>query len=184
LANVLAKANPRLKVIAVDHNRSVIFGAKAAKITRMCRETFEQILAMGAGIPMGNVNFEICDEVHWVPVPKMVQKVQEFHHQTGLLVGPSSGAALTVAQWAADREPERNVLTILPDHGVRYVETMFSPAWLSRWSDDMAASYASPTIIPSLDKVEQGWCRIEWGRRSFRDLTGDEPEPRPAGYNP
>lgn len=184
VAVVLAKANPKLKVVAVDHNRSVIFGANATKITRMCRETFEQILAMGAGIPMGNVNFELCDEVHWVPVPKMVQKVDEFHQQTGLLVGPSSGAALTVAQWAADRDPEKNVLTILPDHGVRYVETIFNPAWRSQWADEMEVTYAFPSRILSLDKVGHGWCRMEWDRRHFHDLTGHDPQPRPAGYNP
>lgn len=71
-ARVLREANPKLNVVAIDHNRSVIFGANAKSIILMCRETFEEILAMGAGIPMGSVNFVDCDEVHWVPIPKMV----------------------------------------------------------------------------------------------------------------
>jgi cysteine synthase len=184
IAAELLKANPMLKVIAVDHNRSVIFGAQAKKITKMCRQTFEQLLAMGAGIPMGNVDFTICDEVHWVPVPKMVQKVHEFHRRTGALVGPSSGAALTVAEWIAKRDPSKNVLTILPDHGVRYVETMFNPAWLGVWTEDLTREWNAPREIRSLTDICEGWCRFAWGRRHFKDVAGTAPVPRPAGYNP
>ncbi|WP_342709932.1 pyridoxal-phosphate dependent enzyme [Bradyrhizobium sp. B124] len=184
VASVLQHANPDLKVVAVDHNRSVIFGAQARRISKMCRETFEQILAMGAGIPMGNVDFERCDEVHWVPVPKMVQKVHDFHRRSGMLVGPSSGAALTVAEWFAAQDPSRTVLTILPDHGVRYVETMFNPGWLNNWNEDLSRDWAGPRDIASLQEVSEGWCRFMWGRRKYRDVAGVDPAPRPAGYNP
>ncbi|MDA9405755.1 pyridoxal-phosphate dependent enzyme [Bradyrhizobium sp. CCBAU 45384] len=184
IASVLQRNNPDLEVIAVDHNRSVIFGAQATQISRMCRETFEQLLAMGAGIPMGNVDFELCDEVHWVPVPKMVQKVHQFHRRTGMLVGPSSGAALAVAEWRAAQKPWQNVLTILPDHGIRYVETMFNPTWLKNWSDDLARDWDGPTDIISLKDVSEGWCRFEWGRRKYRNVLGSDPAPRPAGYDP
>ena len=183
-ARVLLEDNPDLKVVAVDHNRSVIFGAKAKRITRMCRESFEQVLAMGAGIPMGNVNFKQCDEVHWVPVPKMVQQVHKFHMETGLLVGASSGAALTVAKWYADKDPDINVLTILPDHGVRYVETLFDPSWLDRWPDDRNASWDTPEEKQSLEDISEGWCRMTWDRRDFESVAGHSPAPRNAGYNP
>ncbi|MGY4473593.1 pyridoxal-phosphate dependent enzyme [Bradyrhizobium sp. USDA 3364] len=184
IASVLQRENPRLRVVAVDHNRSVIFGAQASRISKMCRETFENILAMGAGIPMGNVNFKLCDEVHWMPVPKMVQKVHDFHRRTGMLVGPSSGAALAVAEWLAAQELSQNVLTLLPDHGVRYSETIFNPAWLNTWNEDLVRDWGGPTDISSLDEVSEGWCRFQWGRRRYRDVTGSDPAPRPAGYNP
>ncbi|TIR15669.1 MAG: pyridoxal-phosphate dependent enzyme [Mesorhizobium sp.] len=183
-ASVLQRENPALEVIAVDHNRSVIFGAQAKRISKMCRETFEQVLAMGAGIPMGNVNFEICDEVHWVPVPKMVQKVHDFHRRTGMLVGPSSGAALAVAEWRASQDSSQNVLTILPDHGVRYVETMFNPGWLNNWNEELIQDWGGPRDVVSLEEVSEGWCRYQWGRRRYRDVAGSDPAPRPAGYNP
>ncbi|MFC3530527.1 pyridoxal-phosphate dependent enzyme [Paracoccus mangrovi] len=183
-ARVLLEDNPDLKVVAVDHNRSVIFGAKASTITRMCRESFEQVLAMGAGIPMGNVSFQDCDEVHWVPVPKMVQQVHQFHTETGLLVGASSGAALTVAKWHAEQEPDRNVLTILPDHGVRYVETLFDPEWLGRWPEDLRATWDRPEDKGSLEDITEGWCRMTWGRKPFEAVAGHPPLPRHAGYNP
>lgn len=183
-AKILRESNPNLKVVAIDHNRSVVFGAKAKKITRMCRETFEEILAIGAGIPMGNVTFTDCDEIHWVPVPKMIQQVHSFHKETGLLVGPSSGAALTVAKWYAANQPDLNVLTILPDHGVRYVETMFNPEWLNNWPDDMNSNWNAPKGITSLESVGAGWCNMAWSRRTFKAVAGHEPAPRHAGYNP
>ena len=183
-ARLLSLANPNLKVVAVDHNRSVVFGAEARRITRMCRETFEQILAMGAGIPMGNVEHGACDEVHWVPVPRMVQKVHSFHRKTGLLVGPSSGAALTVAEWYARNEPDREVLTILPDHGVRYVETMFDPHWLDTWAQDIREAATAPIEIERLGDVAPQWCRLKWCRRSFEEMAGRPQAPRPAGYQP
>lgn len=184
IASVLQRSNAELEVIAVDHNRSVIFGAQAKRISRMCRETFEQLLAMGAGIPMGNVKFTLCDEVHWVPVPKMVRKVHQFHQRTGMLIGPSSGAALVVAEWRAARKPSQNVLTILPDHGVRYVETMFNPRWLKNWNEDLVQDWEGPTDITSLKEVSEGWCRFKWARRKYQDVVGSDPAPRPAGYNP
>jgi len=184
ISRLLQQANPRLKIVAVDHNRSVIFGARPERITRMCRESYEQLLAMGAGIPMGNVEFERCDAVHWVPVPKMVQKVHAFHHDTGFLVGPSSGAALAVAEWEALREPDRTVLTILPDHGVRYVDTMFNPDWLGQWPEDLRSEWTAPVVIESPFAVPPDWCLFEWKRSPFERVFGHAPQPRHAGYNP
>lgn len=180
----LRKNNASLKVVAVDHTRSVIFGAKPKKITKMCRETYEQILAMGAGIPMGNVNFEECDVVHWVPVPKMVQEVHDFHSETGILVGPSSGAALAVADWYSKYYPHKNVFALLPDHGVRYVDTIFNPEWLTQWNKDLSKNWLEPNKITSLDDVTEGWCMLDWGRKKFIDIAGVAPYLRPAGFNP
>jgi len=139
---------------------------------------------MGAGIAMGNVEFGSCDEVHWVPVPKMVQQVHAFHRETGLLVGASSGAALTVAKWYAERNPDHNIMTILPDHGVRYVETLYEPEWLARWPEDLQGEWDAPAGIDILEEVTDGWCRMSWGRQSFEAVAGHPPGPRPAGYNP
>lgn len=184
ISKVLRKANPRLRIIAIDHNRSVIFGAEPKRITRMCRETFEQILAMGAGIPMGNVEFERCDQVHWVPVPKMVNAVHGFHRKTGFLVGPSSGAVLSVAGWLARTRPEERVLGILPDHGVRYGDTLFNPQWIERWREDLARDWIAPRPCDSPLAITEDWCVYDWRRQSFETVIGHPPAPRGEGFNP
>lgn len=184
IGRVLRDRNPDLRIVAVDHNRSVIFGAQPERITRMDREAFEQILAMGAGIPMGNVDYEKCDEVHWIPIPKMLHEVRRFHAETGHLVGPSAGAALAVARYAAAREPSTRVLAILPDHGVRYVETIFDPGWLAQWGEDLDRDWADPLWVETPLRVTDGWCATRWGRRGFKEILGHAPRPREAGWNP
>lgn len=184
MARVFRQVNPHLKVVAIDHNRSVIFGAQPLQITRMCRETYEQLLAMGAGIPMGNVDYEACDVVHWVPVPQMVRAVHRFHRNTGYLVGPSSGAALDVAHWEGQSWKRGNVLTILPDHGVRYSDTMFNPDWLSRWTDDLERSDVKPRFVGSPAHIHEHWTAFLWKRASFEGVHGHPPRPREEGFNP
>jgi len=184
MARALRRVNPHLKVVAVDHNRSVIFGAQPARITRMCRETYEQLLAMGAGIPMGNVDYPACDVVHWVPVPQMVRAVHRFHRETGYLVGPSSGAALDVACWEGHTSPRTNVLTLLPDHGVRYADTMFNPDWLSRWTDDLDLAHEKPMFVSSPARIHGCWSAFLWKRASFEGIHGRSPWPREQGFNP
>lgn len=184
LSKVLEKANPELRIVAIDHNRSVIFGAEPRRITLMCRETFEQILAMGAGIPMGNVEFGRCDQVHWVPVPKMVNAVHGFHRKTGFLVGPSSGAVLTVAGWLARSNPERRVLGILPDHGVRYADTLFNPQWIERFREDLTRDWIAPRPCDSPLEITEDWCVYDWRRQPFESVLGHPPAPRGAGFNP
>lgn len=184
MARVLRRVNPHLKVVAIDHNRSVIFGAQPSRITRMCRETYEQLLAMGAGIPMGNVDYPACDVVHWVPVPQMVRAVHRFHRATGYLVGPSSGAALDVAYWEGQSWKRSNVLTLLPDHGVRYADTMFNPDWLSRWTDDLETSEVKPRFVGSPADIHEHWSAFLWKRASFENVHGHSPRPREQGFNP
>lgn len=184
MSRVLRRINPHLKVVAIDHNRSVIFGARPVRITRMCRETYEQLLAMGAGIPMGNVEYAACDVVHWVPVPQMVRAVHRFHRATGYLVGPSSGAALDVAYWEGRSSKRNNVLTLLPDHGVRYADTMFNPDWLSRWTADLATEDAKPRFVRSPAHIHEHWSAFVWKRGSFESIHGHSPRPREQGFNP
>lgn len=183
-AGYLRRHNPELHATAVDHNRSVLFGAEPERITKLDRDTYEQLLAMGAGIVMGNLDHTQCDDVHWVPIPKMIREVHVFHKETGFLVGPSSGACLAVAKWVARRHPDKKILTILPDHGVRYVNTMFNPDWLGRWTADLDRDWTEPRECPSPKAVNEDWCRCEWKRSSFLDRVGVPPGPRQANYNP
>ena len=183
MARVIKRKQPNLKVVGVDHNRSVIFGAEPKRITKMCRETFEQILAMGAGIPMGNVDFELLDEIHWMPVPLMIQEAHDFHHSTGNLVGPSSGAALKVARWQSEFRDGR-VLVILPDHGMRYTDTMYNETWLDQWPNDMARQQATPLHIDNPRAVTEHWCNYSWKNQAFFNVLGEPTRPRHANFNP
>lgn len=182
-ARPLREANPNLTVVAVDHNLSVIFGPTSEQVYPLCQENYVPLLGMGSDIVFPNVAHQECDEVHWVPVAQMVNSVHELHRSTGLFVGPTSGAALTVANWFAKKYPYRTVLTVFPDHGIRYMNTVYNPQWLLERAEELQRSWPEPVLCDSPTEVARDWTRFEWNRRSYEEVLGYPPvarEPRTA----
>lgn len=177
-ARPLREANPDLKVVAVDHNLSVIFGPTSERVYPLCEENYVPLLGMGSDIVFPNVDHPACDEVHWVPVAQMINAVHDLHRQTGLFVGPTSGAALSVAKWIAERHPEQTVLTVFPDHGIRYLNTVFNPQWLSARDDELKRSWSAPVRCDNPTEVAGEWTWYPWNRRSYEDVLGHPPVPR------
>jgi cysteine synthase A len=177
-ARPLREANPNLKVIAVDHNLSVIFGPTSEKVYPLCDENYVPLLGMGSDIVFPNVAHAECDEVHWVPVAQMINAVHELHRTTGLIVGPTSGAALSVANWVARNNPELRVLTVFPDHGIRYMNTVYNPQWLSERADELQRSWSEPELCSTPTEVAGEWTWFPWGRRSYEEVLGHPPVSR------
>lgn len=171
----LREANPNIKVIAVDHNLSVIFGPTSEKVYPLCDENYVPLLGMGSDIVFKNVFHNECDEVHWVPIAQMINAAHDLHRTTGLLVGPTSGAALSVANWVAANNPDSNVLTVFPDHGIRYMNTVYDPHWLSEREDELKRTWAAPEVCSSPTEVAGEWTCFDWGRRSYEEVLGYPP---------
>lgn len=183
-ARPLLEANPGLKVVAVDHNLSVIFGPTSEHVYPLCDENYVPLLGMGSDIVFPNVAHRECDEVHWIPVAQMVNTVHELHRKTGLFVGPTSGAALSVANWFAKNHPNSTVLTVFPDHGIRYMNTVYNPIWLSEREAELQRSWSEPVVCSTPTEVAGEWTRFPWGRRSYEEVLGHSPvarEPRSDG---
>jgi cysteine synthase len=177
-ARVLRKTNPGLQVIAVDHNLSVLFGPTSAEATPLCRECYEPLLGMGSDIVIPNVDHTQCDEVHWTPVAQMIRAVHQLHQRYGLLLGPTAGAAYSVADWIAQAHPDRRVLTIFPDHGIRYMQTIYHSAWLKPREEELQRVWAQPVMVDSPTRVGSDWARFDWGRRSYAEVLGHGPVSR------
>lgn len=177
-ARVLRKHHPELRVIAVDHNLSVLFGPTSADATPLCRECYEPLLGMGSDIVIPNVDHTQCDEVHWVPVAPMIQAVHRIHNRYGLLLGPTAGAAYAVADWIAQAQPDARVLTIFPDHGIRYMRTVYNAEWLNARAEEFQRTWAQPVEVDSPTKVGRDWARFAWGRRSYEEVLGHGPKSR------
>jgi cysteine synthase A len=168
-------------VVAVDHNLSVIFGPTSEQVYPLCQENYVPLLGMGSDIVFPNVAHPECDEVHWVPVAQMVNTVHELHRSTGLFVGPTSGAALAVANWFAKKHPNRTILTVFPDHGIRYMNTVYNPQWLQERANELERSWSEPVLCSSPTEVARDWTRFQWNRRSYKEVLGYPPvarEPR------
>ena len=68
---------------------------------------------------------ELIDEIVTVTTEEAYDTVCELARKTGILVGVSSGAALSAALNVAKREEHRgkNIVVLLPDGGSRYLST-------------------------------------------------------------
>ncbi|WP_164517422.1 pyridoxal-phosphate dependent enzyme [Tabrizicola piscis] len=176
----LRAAGRALEVHAVDHNLSVLFGSSPASVQSLCHECYEPLLGMGADIVIGNLDHTQCDVVHWVPVALMINAVHKLHRETGLLVGPTAGAAYVVADWLARENPTKTVVTIFPDHGIRYLSSVFSADWLQPRAGMLTYQQSAPVNVDHPTGVDGRWCSFDWARRSYVDVLGYPPRPKGA----
>lgn len=113
----LKELRPDIKVIAVEPASSpLISKGYAGK---------HKIQGIGANFIPGNYDATVVDEVVTVTDDEAFEAARRVAKTEGLLVGISSGAALSAAVKTAAR-PEnkgKNIVVILPDTGERYLST-------------------------------------------------------------
>lgn len=113
----LKSKNPNIKVVAVEPKDSpVLSEGKAGP---------HKIQGIGAGFVPDTLNTSIYDEVIPVSNEAAFEAGREVSRTEGVLVGISSGAALSAATELAKR-PEnegKTIVVILPDTGERYLST-------------------------------------------------------------
>jgi S-sulfo-L-cysteine synthase (3-phospho-L-serine-dependent) len=173
-ARVLRQSNPHLSVIGVDHNLSVLFGPTSGDATPLCQECYEPLLGMGSDIVIPNVDHTQCDEVHWVPVAKMIHAIHDLHRQYGVLLGPTSGAAYAIADWIRQKHPGSTVLTL----GIRYMRTVYNAEWLNARAEELQRTWAQPLAVNSPTEVGRDWACLSWQRRSYFEVLGHGPVSR------
>ncbi|HZP93970.1 MAG TPA: 2,3-diaminopropionate biosynthesis protein SbnA [Burkholderiales bacterium] len=122
----LKERYPKVRVIAVDSEGSVIFGG--APRTR-------HIPGIGSSIVPPLLSHARIDDVVLIPERETVQACRELLTNHGLFVGGSSGTAFAAvkrlaAKMTGSRRP--TVLFLCADRGTPYVETVFDPKWAAR----------------------------------------------------
>lgn len=114
----LKSKNPNIQIIAVEPADSpVLSGGKPGP---------HKIQGIGAGFIPKNFNPDVVDEIIPVSNDQAILTARQLAQQEGLLVGISSGAAAYAAVQVALR-PEnkgKNIVTLLPDTGERYLSTL------------------------------------------------------------
>ena len=114
----LKKYNPEVKVIAVEPEDSpVLSGGKPGP---------HKIQGIGAGFVPKNYNSAVVDGILQVSNDDAIRTSRELARYEGLLVGISSGAAVSAATELAQL-PEnegKNIGVLLPDTGERYLSTL------------------------------------------------------------
>ena len=113
----LKEKNPQVQIIAVEPKDSPMLSDG--------RKGPHQIQGIGAGFVPSVLNTKIYDEVIKVTNEEAFKMAKEMGELEGILVGISSGAALSVATKIAGREENKGktIVVILPDSADRYYST-------------------------------------------------------------
>jgi 2,3-diaminopropionate biosynthesis protein SbnA len=123
-AKYLKERNHNIHVIGVEPIGSVVFGGE-----------YKPFLQNGTGLSFqpGNILREYIDEVIKVSDSDAFTTCRKFAKTEGLLLGGSSGSVLAAAkQYVATLTKPRNIVVILPDGGLKYLETIYDDAWLEK----------------------------------------------------
>jgi cysteine synthase A len=113
VGEILKARNPKCRVIAVEPTTSAVLSGGPPGPTK--------IQGIGAGFVPEVLNREIIDEVRTVSDREAYDTKVALAHKEGLLVGISSGAAVSVAtKVARELGPGKLVVTVLCDTGERY----------------------------------------------------------------
>jgi cysteine synthase A len=117
VGQVLKDRNPDIKVVAVEPEESPILNGGAPGP--------HKIQGIGANFVPEILDTKVYDEVIDVNLATAIDTARRSAKEEGLLVGTSSGAALSAALQVAKR-PEnagKTIVVIVPDFGERYLST-------------------------------------------------------------
>lgn len=116
VGEILKEEIENIKIVAVEPADSpVISGGEPGP---------HKIQGIGAGFNPEILNLEIIDDVKKVTFEEAVESARRMAQEEGLLVGISSGAAISAAiKVAQEMGPGKQVVVIAPDTGERYLST-------------------------------------------------------------
>lgn len=122
VARRLREAWPNIRIVAVDVVGSVIFGSPGAK---------RRLPGIGASRVPEQLDAREIDEVVYVTDWESVQGCRRLVREEGLLAGGSSGSIIAAIEKVAPRLPHAAVVvTVLPDRGDRYLDSVYDRDWL------------------------------------------------------
>jgi N-(2-amino-2-carboxyethyl)-L-glutamate synthase len=139
---------PKIRVIGVDTEGSVIFGGAPCK---------RHIPGIGSSIVPPLLSHARIDDVVWISERETVQACRELLTIHGLFVGGSSGTAFAAVKRYAAKMPaytHPNVLFLCADGGGSYLDTVFDPAWAARLESAELRHDHSLTVVAQKSGVD------------------------------
>ena len=83
-----------------------------------------KIQGIGAGFVPDTFDRNVVDKITTVTNEDAIETARNSAKKEGLLIGISSGASLFAAINLANENPEKTVVTLLPDTGERYLSSV------------------------------------------------------------
>lgn len=152
-SRALRETLPDLRVVAVDAVGSSLFHQPKRKRLQS---------GHGNDIIAGNIDYTVIDEVHWISDGEAYNGCRELAHREGIFGGGSAGACYVAACWVASRlPPERHVVTLLPDRGDRYHETIYNDDYMAQQGLSGEVAAAEPETLVYGEGVAERWSRAE-----------------------
>lgn len=118
VGTALKKHNPNIHIVAVEPASSPVLSGGISGA--------HKIQGIGAGFVPKTFNRSVVDEILTVENDDAIRTSRELSKEEGLLVGISSGAAVSAALELSKR-PEnagKTIVALLPDTGERYLSTV------------------------------------------------------------
>ncbi|EAQ36501.1 probable cysteine synthase a protein [Nitrobacter sp. Nb-311A] len=139
----LREAWPELKVVGVDAVGSILFGTPPYP---------RDLPGIGASrVPELFQRDEIDQAIHIDDYESAVACRELVNHE-GIFAGGSSGSVIAaIQQLCADLPRDTRILTILPDRGERYLDTIYDDEWLSRMKDRHLVRTAKNSVNLSME---------------------------------
>jgi cysteine synthase len=123
------------RVIAVDAYGSLIFSN--VRVPRV-------VPGFGAGLQPPLYDPSLIDDYVHVKDLDCVGGCRRLIEREAIFAGGSSGGVLAAVESYQDRIPAGSIVTaILPDRGERYLETLFSDAWVCEHFGDVGDLWGS-----------------------------------------
>ena len=122
----LKERYPKVRIVAVDSEGSVIFGGPPRK---------RYIPGVGSSIVPPLLADAKIDDAVLIPERETVRACHELLANHGLFVGGSSGTAFAAVKRYATRMAEAKrptVLFVCADRGTPYLDTVFNPTWSTK----------------------------------------------------
>lgn len=142
LSRRLKKTHPRLRVIAVDAEGSVIFGGTPGR---------RRIPGIGSSIVPPLLEYALIDDLVVVPEYESVTGCDLLWRRHGIFAGGSSGSAYAAVRryFAGYRGPRVRVVFLCADRGNAYTDTVYNPEWVAETYPDRRDSVliSSPTPV-------------------------------------
>lgn len=132
-ARFLKEQNPDIKILGVDAIGSVIKKYHETREFDANEISPYKIEGLGKNLIPTATDFDVVDVYEKVSDKDAAFKARELVKTEGLFSGYTSGAVLQATQQYADKgffDKNSVVVVILPDHGSRYMNKIYSDSWM------------------------------------------------------